>query len=285
MEFERCGHGEQDLAEYVELFRACFPGAGKLANRDYLRWLYADNPAGTVVGFNAREGGRLAAHYVCVPMQVALDGVRVRALLSLNTATHPDFQGRGLFTRLAELTYQAGAEAGARLVYGVANANSTPGFLRKLGFGLVASLQSRVGIGPLGRFDWARVTAARFRLTWPREQLPWRLRNPANPVRATRLRDGSLGFAAASGRPWLHAWAQLPAAAADAVPEAREGAPVGARVWLGLMPAGSGRFGLYPHLPQRLRPSPLNLIVRGLDGPVALAGGEVFFDFLDFDAF
>ncbi|HZH44649.1 MAG TPA: GNAT family N-acetyltransferase [Lysobacter sp.] len=284
MEFERCGHVGTDLSEYVELFRACFPSAGKLADPAYLRWLYAENPTGPVIGFNAREGGRLVAHYVCVPVPLELDGKRVRALLSLNTATHPDFQGRGLFTRLAELTYRAGAEEGARLVYGVANANSTPGFVRKLGFALVAPLEARIGLGPLGRFDWERVGRARFRLAWPAEQLEWRLRNPAGPVRIQPLSDGSVGYVAATGRPLVHAWAQAPR------PEmlhlfARSGSLPAVRVWLGLMPAGAGRFGLYPDLPRRLRPSPLNLIVRGLDAPLAVAGDEVFFNFLDFDAF
>lgn len=283
MEFERCGIGEGDLAACAGLFAACFPGAGRLSSVDYLRWLYAENPAGAVVAFNAREGGRLAAHYACVPMRVQLDGATVPALLSLNTATHPDYQGRGLFTRLAEMTYAAGAAEGVRLVYGVANANSTPGFVRKLGFTLVCPLQSRIGVGPLGRFDWVRVASAPFRIDWTRGQLAWRLGNPANSVRVVRTGADSIGFETASGRPLIRALAQLPSAVggADAV-----ALPwFGARVWLGLMPEGAGRFGAYPHLPARLRPSPLNLIVRGLAAPVPVEAGGVFFSFLDFDAF
>lgn len=283
MEFQRCGHSDEELSEYAELFRACFPSAGKLADHAYLRWLYAENPAGTVIGFNAREGGRLAAHYVCVPVPVELDGARAHALLSLNTATHPEFQGRGLFTRLAELTYSAGAEQGARLVYGVANANSTPGFVRKLGFALVSPLEAKIGVGPLGRFDWQRVADARFRLAWPPVQLQWRLRNPVNPVRAFVLSDGSAGYLAATGRPLLHAWAQAPCPERLPLPDSRVSSPL--RVWLGLMPAGSGRFGFYGDVPRCLRPSPLNLIVRSLEGPLTLAAGEVLFNFLDFDAF
>ncbi|MFZ5661286.1 MAG: GNAT family N-acetyltransferase [Pseudomonadota bacterium] len=284
MEFERCGYSEHDLSEYAGLFRACFPTAGKLANLAYLRWLYTENPAGSVIGFNARVGGRLAAHYVCVPVSLELDGQRTRALLSLNTATHPDFQGRGLFTRLAEQTYQAGAREGARLVYGVANANSTPGFIRKLGFRLIAPLQAKIGIGPLGRFDWGRVSRARFRLAWPAEELQWRLRNPANPVRTRVQGDGSVGYAAATGWPMLRAWTQAPRPESVLVP-AREGGGAVARVWLGLMPADAGSFGFYADLPQRLRPSPLNLIVRDLSGALELAADDVFFQFLDFDAF
>ena len=284
MEFERCAYDDASLADYARLFAACFPAAGKLADLTYLRWLYAENPCGPVIGFNAREEGRLAAHYVCVPAVMRVDGRPARALLSLNTATHPDFQGKGLFTRLAELTYAAGAEEGVALVYGVANANSTPGFVRKLGFTLVSPLESRVGIGRLGRFDWPRLTdRARFRHDWSAEALAWRLRNPAAAVSVHRGRDGAMGFSSATGRPGMRAWAEMPGP--DGGTAAGVADPWSARIWLGLVPPGLGKFGLYPHLPARLRPSPLNLILRGLEGTFAIDADAVFFNFLDFDAF
>lgn len=285
MEFERCSDDQASLKEYADLFSACFPGAGKLADPAYLHWLYAENPSGAVVGFNAREAGRLAAHYVCIPVTMAVDGVPVKALLSLNTATHPDFQGKGLFTKLAEQTYAAGVAEGAALVYGVANANSTPGFVRKLGFDLVSPLESRVGLGRLGHFDWAQLNAqSRFLHRWSAQELDWRLRNPVGKIAIHTRGDGkAAGFSAATGRIGMRAWAEMP------LPVEMQthtvGAPVGGRVWLGLVPRGFGRFGLYRHLPQRLRPSPLNLIVRGLQTPVRLAPDEIFFNFLDFDAF
>lgn len=283
MEFERCRFSPEDLRRYTDLFSACFPNAGKLGDASYLDWLYRQNPLGEAVGFNAVDGGRLAAHYICTRALVELDGVATPALLSLNTATHPDFQGRGLFTRLAELTYAAGAAEGAGLVYGVANANSTPGFVRKLGFQLVQPLESRVGVGPLGRFDWSQMAAAsRFRQRWTADYLRWRCSNPANPVRVASVESDRIGLVAATGRPLLQAWAEIPRA--EGAIEREVGTPL-CRVWLGLMPPGHGRFGLYPELPARLRPSPLNLIFRPLSGQPVLNAGESLFSFLDFDAF
>ena len=159
MDFQRCGSSPEDLQRYCELFSACFPDAGKLGSVDYLKWLYVDNPEGEVVGFNAIEGDRLAAHYVCVPMRVNIHGASMRVLLSLNTATHPDFQGQGLFTKLAERTYEAGTTDGFHAVYGVANANSTPGFLRKLAFDLISPLESKMGTGLLVEIDWGAAVA------------------------------------------------------------------------------------------------------------------------------
>jgi GNAT superfamily N-acetyltransferase len=283
MDFERCRFTDADINAYAALFAACFPGASKLGNRDYLRWLYSQNPLGHAIGFNAVADGRVAAHYICTRALVRFGGEPVPALLSLNTATHPDFQGRGLFTRLAELTYAAGAAEGAAFVYGVANANSTPGFVRKLGFDLVESLESRIGMGSLGRFDWERVDAcARFRQAWTPDYLAWRAGNPAGPVRLRRA-GGRVVADAASGRPGVRAWAEIRVdGEVPSTPAPRVLAP---RVWLGLMPADCGRFGLYARLPARLRPSPLNLIFRPLAGGGRLSAGETAFSFLDFDAF
>lgn len=284
MEFERCRFDAADLEAYASLFAACFPGAEKLRDPAYLRWLYTANPLGAPVGFNAVESGRLAAHYVCTQARILFEGRPVAALLSLNTATHPDFQGKGLFTRLAERTYAAGADAGAAFVYGVANANSTPGFLRKLGFSLVEPLDSRIGVGPLGRFDWARVREeARFSQDWSPAFLRWRLANPANPVSLGRAGDDRVSLHAATGKPLLRAWAEIPRPAELPELPPRAAAPV--RVWLGLMPRGAGSFRASARIPHRLRPSPLNLIFRSLEGTRELRAGESAFSFLDFDAF
>lgn len=283
MEIERAEIDQASLVEYADLFGTCFPGAVKLRRLDYLRWLYAHNPAGPMRGFNAREAGRLVAHYACIPMWLVLGGERVSALLSLNTATHPDFQGRGLFTRLAEATYDVAAREGVQAVYGVANANSTPGFLRKLGFSQVAQLEARVGLGRLRAGDWRAMDRAQFRIDWNESTLLWRTANPANPVSVHRMDDGSDGFSAASGRLALRAWAQLPQI--EGLKIVTVPAPLTGRLWLGLTPAESMSGGGYVSIPEWLRPSPLNLIFRGLQGPLTVSADEVFFGFLDFDAF
>ena len=112
------------LSQYQALFASCFPDATHL-DAQYLSWLYGDNPAGPVIGFDAWDGDVLAAHYVCVPAAAMLHGKPSRVLLSLNTATAPSHQGKGLFTKLANATYDRGAELGFDAVYGVANANSS----------------------------------------------------------------------------------------------------------------------------------------------------------------
>jgi len=274
----------QSLARYVALFARCFPGATHL-HEAYLEWLYLRNPAGKVVGMDAIAGDDLAAHYVCIPANVWLGGRQTRALLSLNTATHPDYQGKGLFTALAQKTYELGASQGCSAVYGVANANSTPGFTRKLGFALVAPLEARVGLGQVTRTDWDAVKArAAFRHDWSQEHLAWRAASPTNPLFVGGQDAGGSVLFARTDKPGIMVEGETGVALASGALPQKSPSPL--RLYLGLSPSGTARHGLSMAVPDRLRPSPLNLIYRSLDDAVpALPATEVQFNFLDFDAY
>ena len=112
------------LREILQLMQLAFEGHAEKFNFDYMKWQYADNPVGAIVGFNAYMGDELAAHYVTLPIYMNIDGKKTLGLLSLNTATHPEHRGKRLFTILAERTYQYAAENGYMFVIGVANANT-----------------------------------------------------------------------------------------------------------------------------------------------------------------
>lgn len=270
------------LAQYRALFAACFPGVDKFSAA-YLQWLYADNPDGHAVGYDAWDGERLAAHYVCIPARTRVEGTAVTLLLSLNTATHPDYQGQGLFTRLAAMTYEAAAAAGYSGVYGVANANSTPGFVRKLGFQLVRPLEARIGVGPLrGVVDTGAPLS--FERLWSAASLAWRCASPGQPVRLARAGAGWRVDAAALPLTRVHG--ELPARADFAPAAAGRGGLAPLRLYLGLQPDRERRANAYFSIPARLRPSPLNLIYRPLAGPVTqLDPARIRFSFLDFDAY
>lgn len=270
-----------NIDAHVALMARCFPEATHFTHA-YLRWLYLENPAGEVVGFDAWEGSRLAATYVTVPANVKVDGRAVRGLLSLNTATDPEFQGKGLFTRLATAVFERAAKSGFACVYGIANANSTPGFTRKLGFHLVEPLRGAIGYGAgyCSDLEAAR-REARFCRQWSAPELAWRSKNPANPLRAT-ARGGLTEFRAATRYHVLCATGHLDGQWA---PAGRW--PVRPAVYVGAVPAPYRRHGAYADIPKRLRPSPLNLIFRSLEpaSGAPLAAGQSFLSFLDFDAF
>jgi hypothetical protein len=277
VEFASSGTDPAKLQAYGALLATVFGAAQKFAP-EAIAWRYRDNPAGEVVGTDAWAGTTLAAHYVTCPTRAVVDGQPLKGLLSLNTATHPDFQGQGLFTRLAEATYGAGAQAGSDFVVGVANANSTPGFIRKLGFQLVAPLAAGALLAPPRRLAARPV---RYAADWSPELLAWRLANPAARYGARR-RGALTRITAATHLPLVRCAAYLPEVAVAPSP-----ASAGADLFIGLEP----RLDLSQHgfvaLPQRFRPSPLNLIYKPLSAraPATLEAGEVALSFLDFDPY
>jgi GNAT superfamily N-acetyltransferase len=273
------------MARYGELFKACFPMTDKFTPR-YLAWLYVDNPDGQAVGYDAWDGERLAAHYVCIPARAWVEGVEVPVLLSLNTATHPDYQGKGLFTKLASMTFEAGASQGFDGVYGVANANSTPGFVRKLGFQLVRPLEARIGLGPLQHGPKPPAASLSFERSWSAAALRWRCANPHNPV-YLKSGGGKLRFHAAASGHKLPAYAELEASGIALPAPAQAQPPLSPlRLFIGLAPDAASNYWNYASIPMRLRPSPLNLIYRSFAPRVGgLDPARIAFSFLDFDAY
>jgi hypothetical protein len=285
IEFFQSRSDDATVLAYIDLFRECFPTASQYT-KEYLTWLYRDNSAGHVIGFDAWDGSTLAAHYACIPAALIIGGTSQRGLLSLNTATRPSHQGKGLFTRLADATYASGAAQGFSCVYGIANANSTPGFVRKLGFQLVRPLDALIGVGPLGIRDLPHVHAsAGFRKDCSGEYLTWRVANPTNPVGLQPIGAGCLGAAASTHRYGVVAWSELPGVPWRTVHRALTN-PLRPRLFLGLLPASVRRSPLYRPIPDRLRPSPLNLIFRNLgEAALRVDAANVFLTFLDFDAY
>jgi GNAT superfamily N-acetyltransferase len=279
----------EKIPEYVTLLQDTFPGAKERYNPAYLNWLYYENPNGRVIGFDAWDGNRAVAHYVCIPLQAYIQSSSPRKiLLSLNTATHPDYQGKGLFVKLASQTYALAAEQNYEAVIGVANANSTHGFVNRLGFQLVAPLSVRVGIGPL-QIDAVAVRegASDLICRWSREAIGWRLANPHRQSRFIFHKSGIAGFAAPATNPAFVTWTERPADSNWSLVPDRKWTDLRPRVFVGLVPPAAARTSAYMDLPKRLRPVPLNLIYKPLTHgvPARLTASNIFFDFLDFDAF
>jgi len=275
---------ERSLQEYVALFSVCFPKAKKY-DIQYLRWLYCENPWGYASGFDMWDGNKLAAHYACIPFQTLVGGSVVNTLLSLNTATHPAYQGKGFFTKLAEQTFQTAMTQGYDCVFGVANANSTPGFIRKLGFQLVEPLRAMVGVGRNHTVAMPSQANLQFLTNWTSAALKWRCNNPANPVSHSGSTDIVQFHANCMGK-LLCAYAELPLHVIDSPLAAAERNPSILRLYLGLFPTGLSGNRYYANIPMRLRPSPLNFIYRSLSGRIPrLNEGEISLSFLDFDAY
>lgn len=268
------------ILSYASLLSEVF-GKPELFTTDYVKWQYADNPDGAIVGFNAYAGETLAAHYVTQPMEAVIHGSRHSGLLSLNTATHPGHQGKGLFVKLADRTYQHAAEHGYDFVIGVANQNSVHGFTKKLGFQLVGQLHALLGIGTLPYTD--DLSSFSYYKEWSPAALAWRLRNPVNTYGVSV--DRSVTVSSATAYPLINATlGRFDKKKHDVKPSPASVSML--NLWLGVDRNITSKTNFYFNIPNRLRPAPLYLIFKPLKtGLGPLHFDDVYFQALDFDAY
>ncbi|GAA2839122.1 GNAT family N-acetyltransferase [Kitasatospora sp. CM 4170] len=127
---------EPDLPAVLDLLTASLAG-GPTGTRTagFFRWKHRLNPFGASPGLLAETpDGRLAGVRLFLRWQwhEGATGRTVAAVRPVDTATHPDFQGRGIFRRLTvDLLEQVEEEA--ELVFNTPNGNSLPGY-RKMGW-------------------------------------------------------------------------------------------------------------------------------------------------------
>ncbi|MES2274844.1 MAG: GNAT family N-acetyltransferase [Bacteroidota bacterium] len=108
------------------------------------------------IGFLAyNEAGNPIAFYGVIPCFLQMGAKAVLAAQSADTMTHPKYQGKGLFTKLANLTFNLCKENGIRVIFGFPNQNSLPGFINKLGWQVTDTMDCFVI--PVNRFDWEKL--------------------------------------------------------------------------------------------------------------------------------
>ena len=128
-----------DTDKIAGLFKSSF---NMEFDENYWNWRFLNNPnSKDVFIVYAMDEGRLAAYYAVSPMSFEVgNGKKVKIALSNLTMTHPDYQGRGLFSQLATLLFNTLNDKGFVGVYGFANINSHYGFRKNLGWKDISAL-------------------------------------------------------------------------------------------------------------------------------------------------
>ena len=258
------------LLEVRDLLKLVFEKRADKFSYSYLKWLYSDNPAGRVVGFNAYYKDLLVAHYATMPIYMIIAGRKTLGLLSLNTATHPDHRGRGLFIKLAEQTYDFASLNGYRYVIGVANANSIHGFIQYLGFKLVGPLSFKIGLGD-NLYCGVSHLYSRY---WDKDLLAWRLNNPS----MSYYKNGEMVVS-----PIIGGFKKMVFHDSNNLLSLRKlyGRPFNLYIGFG----ADLSKGIYCDVPKIIKRSPFNLIFRDMtDGELPeMSKSNTLFELIDFD--
>ena len=262
---------------YISLFSKCFIGASKYTY-NYLKWQYLDNPCGHAIGYDVMIGDQVIAHYAVIPFPAVINNQDCLACWSLNTATHPDYQGRGLFIKLANMTYQLAERMGFYAVVGIANNNSTPGFINKLNFQLFGQLKTKFGYFRNLMLPEKKTGHRK----WTNDMLHWRLNNPSKKYYYRNFKQHR--------RIYAHAYKfnipfVLGACSSNInLPQKVEKLSLFSLIKPSFFVSHNYNVsGIFFNLPKRILPSPWNIIYRALNETLDISSLDIGICLLDND--
>lgn len=248
----------------------------------YLEWLYNKNPNGKAISYNIENKNEIVGHYVIIPVELNINGIKERSALSLNTAVNNNFRGKGFFKIMAKKTYEKAKELGIKYIIGVANSQSTKLFFRHFNFENLGQLDVKIGIGNIKKKSSQKKN---LEFLWNSESLCWRIINPKHKY---FIKDNNNNKTEIYLKKFNFLDIFLGEFKKDFISNLRQNAKKynSLKLYIGL-----GNYdwkkSFYVNLPNFLRPSPLNLILKNISSneSVNIKKDEVFLQLIDFDAF
>ena len=130
---------DDDELEVLELLAASL-GGGPAGERpaEFFRWKHVDNPFGRSFMLVAEDKGRIVGLRAFMRWRFAGEARPIEAVRAVDTATHPDYQGRGIFSRLTREALEL-MQGKVDLVFNTPNDKSLPGYL-KMGWTVVGTV-------------------------------------------------------------------------------------------------------------------------------------------------
>lgn len=130
---------DADLPEILELCRRSL-GWHDGDWEAMFRWKHFENPFGVSPMWVAVADGRIVGLRAFMRWQFEREGRVIKAVRAVDTATDPDFQGKGLFTLLTLTALPALRAEGVHMVFNTPNTKSRPGYL-KMGWQDIGTLR------------------------------------------------------------------------------------------------------------------------------------------------
>ncbi len=129
---------------------------GEERDERYDRMRFVGGIDGSTIASVAMDGARCAGFFMLWPMTLT-DGSRaVAAGQAMDVMTDPDFQGQGIFPRLAKATCDTAAQQGLQVLFGAPNTLIFPGYIKRLSWAVPCKITTYIrplslsGAIPLG---------------------------------------------------------------------------------------------------------------------------------------
>jgi N-acetylglutamate synthase-like GNAT family acetyltransferase len=137
--------GDDDIPAIVNLLKSSLGEGLMLKSETYWRWKHVDNPFGRSPVLIAVEGSLIVGVRAFMCWKWEKEKQSVHAVRAVDTATHPDFQGRGIFSTLTKALLKKCEEQNVAFVFNTPNQKSLPGYI-KMGWREAGRLPVRVSV-------------------------------------------------------------------------------------------------------------------------------------------
>lgn len=143
--------GNKDIPQILKVLKASLGETSSKKTEEVWRYKHVDNPFGESLVLVAEEDGELIGVRAFMRWKWQKGEKVYSAFRAVDTATHPDHQGKGIFRKLTLKALEIGKERGDHFVFNTPNAQSKPGYL-KMGWQEVNNLQ--IQLRPVNLFQF-----------------------------------------------------------------------------------------------------------------------------------
>jgi GNAT superfamily N-acetyltransferase len=121
---------EADIPAIIELLKLSLGESLMPKTEAFWRWKHLDNPFGPSKVILAEEKGQLIGLRAFMQWTYRIEGKTYHGLRAVDTATHPQHQGKGIFKKLTLSLIDSCKADGDHFIFNTPNEKSKPGYLK-----------------------------------------------------------------------------------------------------------------------------------------------------------
>lgn len=134
---------DSDIPTIISLLKASLGESLLPKSEAYWRWKHVNNPFGVSPVLVAEEDEKLIGVRAFMRWQWSNDRTSIEAIRAVDTATHPEYQGKGIFTKLTTSLLKICEQRQLDMVFNTPNEKSMPGYL-KMGWKMAGKLPVQI---------------------------------------------------------------------------------------------------------------------------------------------
>lgn len=138
---------EEDIPAIVDLLKLSLGESLTPKTISFWKWKHLENPFGKSPVLLLEENGKIVGVRAFLQWRYLINGENILAGRAVDTAIHPSYQGKGLFTKLTKKLLEQVQQDGFQFIFNSPNNQSLPGYL-KMGWESWGKLPLKIQLNP-----------------------------------------------------------------------------------------------------------------------------------------